>query len=74
MNEQAGKILIVCGIILLMVGVIVYFLGGKLGFLGHLPGDIRIEKGNVKIYIPIATMLLVSTLLTLIFHLIRKFF
>jgi len=72
--QQTGKILIVAGIILVIAGLIIYFAGNKLTWLGHLPGDIRIEKENVRFYFPVTTMILVSLILSLILYLIRKFF
>ena len=72
--QQAGKVLIIAGIIFIIAGVIVYFVGNKFGWIGNLPGDIRIEKENVKIYIPVTTMILISIVLSLIFYLIRKLF
>jgi hypothetical protein len=72
--EQIGKILIVAGIIMVIAGVILYFSGNRLNWLGHLPGDINIVKDNVRIFIPITTMILLSVILSLIFYIIRKFF
>ena len=72
--QHAGKVLIIAGIILIIAGLIVYFAGNKFGWIGHLPGDIRIEKENVRIYIPITTMILISVVLSLILYLIRKIF
>ena len=72
--HQAGKLLIAAGIILIIAGLIVYFAGNKLNWLGHLPGDIRIEKENVRFYFPIATMIIVSVVLSVIVYLVRKFF
>jgi uncharacterized membrane protein len=72
--EQIGRTLIVIGIILVIAGVIIYFAGNKLGWLGHLPGDINIVKENVRIFIPVTTMILISAVLSLILYLIRKFF
>jgi hypothetical protein len=43
----------------------------KLG-LGRLPGDILIERENSRIYIPIATSLLVSVVLSLIFWVLGR--
>ena len=65
-----GKTLIVIGVILLVIGMIVEF-SNKIPFIGRLPGDIVIEKKNLKFYFPIATSLLVSIILTLLFMLIR---
>ncbi len=71
--QQTGKILIITGILILIAGLILYFAGNKLSWLGHLPGDIRVEKENMRFYFPLTTMILVSVLLSLILYLIRKF-
>jgi cytochrome b subunit of formate dehydrogenase len=72
--EQLGKILIISGIILIVSGLIIYFAGSKLSWLGHLPGDINISKDNVRIFIPITTMILLSVVISFILYLIRKLF
>jgi hypothetical protein len=72
--EHIGRILIIIGIILVIAGGIIYFAGNKLTWLGHLPGDINIVRENVRIYIPITTMILISVVLSLIMYLIRKLF
>lgn len=72
--NQLGRILIIVGIILVVAGMILYFAGDKLNWIGRLPGDIRIEKENTRIYFPITTMILLSILLSLVMWIIRKFF
>ena len=72
--QYTGKIIIIIGIILIGIGVIIYLFGNKLHWMGHLPGDIRIEKENIKFYFPIATMLLLSALISIIIWIIRKIF
>ena len=72
MNVQYGKIMIFIGSVLLVFGVIIYFLGDKFSWFGKLPGDIRIEKTNFKIYFPITTMLIISLLLNLMIWIIKK--
>ncbi len=72
MSRPAGILLIVAGVALVVVGLLV--LSGGLSWFGRLPGDIRIEKGNVRFYFPLASMLLVSLALTLILSLLRKLF
>jgi hypothetical protein len=52
--------------------LILYFAGGRLTWLGRLPGDIRIERENFKLYFPLTTMIILSLLLTLILWIIRK--
>jgi hypothetical protein len=64
------KLLILLGIILIAVGV-AWLIGERLG-LGRLPGDIMIERGNFKLYIPIMTSIVVSVVLTAILWLINR--
>lgn len=59
------KLLIIAGIVLIAVGL-AWLAGERLG-LGRLPGDIVIERENVKIYIPLMTSLIVSVVLSLAF-------
>ena len=67
-----GKFLIIVGIVCIVIGLLMNY-SHKLPFLGKLPGDIFIDKGNVKIYFPIATSILISLLLSLVFFLFNKF-
>lgn len=67
-----GKYIVLAGLVLVLVGLIVYFFGNKLHWLGRLPGDIRIEKENVRFYFPLTTMLLLSVVLTLLVRLVRR--
>lgn len=64
------KMFIVFGLALLIVGF-AWPAIQKLG-LGRLPGDILIERENSRIYIPIATSLLVSVVLSLILWIIGR--
>ena len=70
--ERQGKIIILIGILVIVAGLIVWLFGDKLRFIGRLPGDIRIDRSNVKIFIPITTILLASVVLSLIFWLVQK--
>ena len=72
--ENTGKTLIIIGVILVIAGLIIYFAGNKLSWLGHLPGDINIVRKNVRIFIPVTTMILLSLGLSLMLYIIRKFF
>ncbi len=66
-----GRLLIVSGLAIAAVGL-VFLMGEKIGWLGKLPGDIVVRRGNFSFYFPIATCLIVSALLSLIFWLLRK--
>jgi len=54
--------LVAIGLVLVLVGLM-WPLLSKLG-LGRLPGDIVIERGNVRFYFPIATCLIISLVLS----------
>ena len=71
--DRVGKAVIAVGLLVVIAGVIVWLFGDKLRFLGRLPGDIRIERENFRLYIPITTMVLASLLLTLVMWLIQRF-
>jgi hypothetical protein len=63
---QLGRILLVFGVVLLVVGA-AFILAEKLG-LGRLPGDIVVEKKSFRLYVPIATSIVVSLILTAILN------
>jgi len=71
---QAGKIIIITGIILVAAGLILYFAGSRFAWFGHLPGDIRIDKENMRLYFPVTTMLILSIVASVVFWLIKKLF
>ena len=62
--------LVTIGLVLVVVGLLWPWLR-DLG-LGRLPGDIVIERGNVHIYFPIATCIVVSVVLSLILWLMNR--
>jgi hypothetical protein len=66
-----GRTLLVLGIVLVAVGLVLV-IAPKVPFIGRLPGDIRIERGGVTIYLPIATMILVSVLLSVLVSLLNR--
>lgn len=65
-----GKLLVIAGIVLVAAGVL-WMLGERLG-LGRLPGDIVIERGNARFYIPLMSSLIVGVVLSLIVWLINR--
>lgn len=73
MNQNLGKILIICGILLAIAGLIIYFFGKHLGFLGKLPGDIRIEREGGSFYFPLVTCILLSVAITAIIKIVQYF-
>ena len=65
-----GRFLIIFGSAIVLLGVIVS-VASKLG-LGHLPGDILIKRKNFALYIPLASSILISVILTLLLNLFRR--
>ena len=74
MDQSTGKYILIAGGIIVLVGLLVYFFGDKLHWIGRLPGDIRLERENLRFYFPITTMILLSLLLTVVISIIRRFF
>jgi hypothetical protein len=60
------------GAILALVGLLVW--SGALRWFGALPGDIRVEKSGVRVYVPLVSMLLLSIALTLLLRIFRRLF
>ena len=64
-----GKFLIVLGIIISLAGaLLLIFRNSSIPFLGKLPGDMVIQKKNFTFYFPVATSILLSIILSLIFY------
>lgn len=71
MNPTA-KLLIIGGVILIVFGLL-WQVGGRFLHLGRLPGDIVVEKENVRFYFPVVTCIVLSVVLSLIMYVIRLF-
>jgi uncharacterized membrane protein len=71
-NRSLGLIIVVLGLAVAVFGLLVW--SGALSWFGRLPGDVRIEKENVKVFFPITSMILISIVLTLVLNLLRRFF
>lgn len=71
--DQMGRMLIAVGAVVLVLGV-VFLVLGRNNFLGRLPGDINFSSGNFTCVAPIATMLLLSVVLTIILNIVLRLF
>lgn len=71
MPKSIGTWLIIGGIVLVIIGALAN--SGWLSWFGRLPGDIRIERGSVRFYFPITSMIVISAALSLVFYLLGKF-
>jgi len=70
-SGSIGPLLVWGGLGLVLLGLLVW--SGALGWFGRLPGDIRIERDSVRVYVPLASMLVVSVGFSLLLYLIRRF-
>jgi Protein of unknown function (DUF2905) len=75
-----GKILIGIGLGIVVLGVLLVVvdripgLGSAFSWLGKLPGDISIKRDNFSFYFPIATSIVLSVFLSLLFYLVGWLF
>ena len=63
-----GKLLLVAGIIIAGLGLLM--MSGVP--IGRLPGDFSFRRGNTTFYFPLATSILLSIILTLLFAILRR--
>lgn len=71
---RLGSVLMIIGAGILVIGALVRFAPGLFGWFGNLPGDIKIEGENSRVFIPITSMILVSIVLTVVVNLVGAFF
>jgi hypothetical protein len=75
MSGVMGKALILIGALFVLVGAWL-LLGSRLpswlSWLGRLPGDLAIERDNVRFYLPITTSIVLSIVLTLLLWLFGR--
>ena len=62
-----GKAIILIGVICIVIGGTIT-LFGKIPGIGRLPGDILIKKENFTFYFPLATSIVISLVLSIIFY------
>jgi len=64
--------LMILGALLLVAGTLLHYAPWSLNWLGKLPGDIRIETEQGKIFIPITSMIIISVVLTLLLNFFKR--
>ena len=64
-GSPMSRFLITLGVVLVVAGLL-WPLLDKVG-IGRLPGDIVVEKGSFRFYLPLTTSLLISLVLSLLF-------
>jgi hypothetical protein len=71
-NRNIGLLVLIAGAALVIIGLLIY--SGALSWFGRLPGDVRYEGENTRVYIPIVSMLLASIVLSAVIYFVRRFF
>ena len=70
--EAIGRWLVGAGAVLLLTGLVLWG-AAHLGLpLGRLPGDLRIERPGLRLYVPLGSCLLLSALLSLVLWLLGR--
>ena len=69
--EPIGRTLLIVGLVVAAVGVVL-ILAPRIPLLGKLPGDVSFQRDGVTVVIPLATMLLISVILTIVLNLIGR--
>ena len=68
--QQLGRVLLVVGAVVVVVGGL-FLLGGALG-LGRLPGDLSFGRGNMRVYVPLASSIVLSVVATVLLNLFLR--
>lgn len=71
--DGLARMLVVLGLVIVGLGLLL-LLGGRIPFLGQLPGDFQFGNGNVRVYVPIATSIILSIVLTVVLNLVFGLF
>ena len=71
-SRNTGLMLMAAGLCLVLVGALAW--SGLFGFFGRLPGDLRYEGEHTRVYVPLASMLVASVVLSLLAAVARRFF
>jgi len=69
-----ARLLIIFGLVITFVGLLLLVVIRVFPWFGNLPGDIRFEAGNSKVYVPLATMILVSIVATILLNIVIRLF
>ncbi len=68
-----GRLLIIFGLVLAGLGLLL-LLAGRVPGIGRLPGDIVIQTDNITCFFPLATMIVLSILLTVLLNVVARLF
>jgi hypothetical protein len=67
---DTGRFLIIAGAVIIVIGLL-FTVADKIP-IGRLPGDLRFGSGRMRIYVPLATSILLSAVVTIILNFFGK--
>jgi hypothetical protein len=70
MGSSAGVFFLIAGAVLALIGLLA--LSGSMSWFGRLPGDIRWSGGNVRFFMPVVSMVIVSVVLTVLLNVVGR--
>lgn len=70
-TRTVGLAVVVAGFAIVLIGLLV--MTGALSWFGRLPGDIRLERGGTRFYMPLTSMLIVSVVISVVTAIVRRF-
>ena len=70
-TSTIARLLIVVGVVTLVIGLVL-LLWPRLPMLGRLPGDITIQRDGFRLFIPIATSIVISVVLTVVVNIVLR--
>jgi len=62
----------IAGAVLLVVGALIQYAPWAVNWFGKLPGDIRIETEQGKVFIPVTSMIIISIVLTILVNFFKR--
>jgi len=70
-TSTLARLLIAIGVVVLLIGIVM-LIWPKLPMLGRLPGDITIQRDGFRLFIPIATSIVISVVLTIVVNVVLR--
>ncbi|HEX6315893.1 MAG TPA: DUF2905 domain-containing protein [Gemmatimonadaceae bacterium] len=70
MRSSTGLVIVAAGVMIVVVGLLIWT--GWLSWFGRLPGDIRIERGNTRFFMPLTSMFLVSAVVSIVLAIVGR--
>ena len=71
---EMGRVMVYVGLGIAVLGAIFLVAGRVFPWLGNLPGDIRVDGENSKVFIPITSMILISIVGTIVLNVLIRYF